>query len=104
MTITTYYIETKDGGHEIPVTVTGRYVPREVRTMYSPQHDAHFEDVEIFIDLDDSSEGPRRILVSEAMLAPFTAEELLFEQEREDQTGPDPSDQYRAMRDEGHRI
>jgi hypothetical protein len=105
MTTTTFYVETADGGHEIPLIITGTYVPRQVQTLTDPSECAHFDDVEIYIDISDDERGERKILVSEALLAPFSAEELLFEQVREEQRSEiDPSDHYNAMRDEGHRL
>ena len=104
MTTTKFYLETKDGQHEVPITIEGRYVPRVPQNWHEPGNCAHFEDVEIYVDLEDGSTGARRVDVPESVLAPFSAEELLFEQERDNQCGHDPSDHYKAMRDEGHRI
>lgn len=103
MITTTHYIETK-GGEEIPLTITGSYCRAEKQTHEDPGHDAHFEDVAVFIEISDDDEGqPRRINVSEAFLQPWTACELLFDQIHEDNE-PDPSDAYKAMRGEGRRI
>lgn len=105
MTTTTFYVETADGGHDIPLIITGTYVPRQVQTLTDPSARAHFDDVEIYIDISDDERGERKILVSEELLAPFSAEELLFDQVREEQRSePDPPDHYNAMRDEGHRL